>query len=141
MTANRLRPLLAGLLLVPLAGCGDRTAEVTGTVQLQSQPLPSGVVTFFPGAGVPMAAMVVNGAYSVPALPYGTYRVSVAPLAPEQPVTSGPGGPRKPTGSPEAAAAPAAKGPQIPAKYGSVDTSGLSVPVDQAKVTYPISLD
>jgi hypothetical protein len=142
MTANRLRPLLAGLLIVPLAGCGDRTAEVTGTVQLKSQPLPSGVVTFFPASGMPMAAAVTNGTFTLPALPYGSYRVTVLPLATEPPVTTGPGGPRKPTGSPEsAAAAPAAKGPQIPAKYNSVDTSGLSCPVDQPKVTFPISLD
>lgn len=142
MTAYRFRALVVGLGLLPLAGCAPRTAEVGGTVQLKSQPVPSAVVTFFPAAGMPVAATVTNGSYLVPALPYGEYKVTVAPLAAEPEVAAGPGGPRKPTGSPEGGAAPAAaKGPQIPAKYNSVDSSGLRVVVDQPKVTFPVSLD
>lgn len=144
MSAYRFRALILGLGLLPLAGCGDRAAEVSGTVQLKSQPLPTGVITFFPASGMPVAATISNGAYGVPNLPYGSYKVAVTALASEPSVVGGPGGPRKPTsspGAPAAAAAPAEKGPQIPAKYGSVDTSGLTVTVDQSKVTFPVTLD
>jgi len=145
MNAKRLALLLLGLGLVPLVGCGGGTAEVTGTVTLKNQPLPNGTVTFFPEKGDPVATFVDNGTYTVPSVPYGTYRVSVMPN-PEPPgtTTSKSGRTLKPgevDPTAKGAAPKKAPGPTVPEKYKSADTSGLTCQVDKSKVTYPIALD
>ena len=74
MRTSRLVTALAGLAVLPLAGCGDRLGSVTGTVNRGGKPLPAGVINFFPDQGMPAAASVTNGAFTLPSLPYGTYR-------------------------------------------------------------------
>ena len=145
MNAKRLAALLLGLGLVPLVGCGGGTAEVTGTVTVKNQPLANGTVTFFPEKGEPVAAFVDNGAYSVPSVPYGTYRVAVVPTPEGMTVTTGKSGRTLKPGEvdPTAKSAPPKKAaaPKFPEKYHSVDTSGLTCQVDRSKVTFPIALD
>ena len=147
MNANRLAALLLALGIAPLSGCsGEKFAEVTGTVTLKNKPLASGVVTFFPETGSPVAAFVKDGTYTFPSLVYGNYRIAVTPTF-ESPdvVAGGSGQPRKPgqvdqTG--RVAAAPKKEsGPSIPEKYRLADTSGLSWKVAEPKVTCPIALD
>jgi hypothetical protein len=147
MNANRLALLFLGLGIAPLAGCGgEKQGEVTGTVMLKNQPLASGVVTFFPENGTPVAAFVENGSYTIPGIVYGNHRIAVTPRAEVQEVTTGGAGrPLKPGEvDPAAKAASAPKkppGPPIPDKYRSADTSNLKCTVDQPKVTHPIALD
>jgi hypothetical protein len=145
MTTKRLVPLLLGLSLFALCGCGDRLAEVSGTVTVNGKPLPEGVVTIFGENGASTAASVQNGSYTAVGVGYGNHRITVTPLA-AAPVggTSG-GRPLKPgevdPAAKNAPATPAQKPSVIPEKYRSVDTSGLTVKVDQAKVTNNITLD
>jgi hypothetical protein len=147
MNSNRLAGFLLALGVVSLAGCGgEKSAEVTGTVTLKNQPLASGIVTFFPENGTPVAAFVEGGSYKLPALVQGNYRIAVTPQAESPEVSSSGSGKSMKPGEvdPTAKAAPAPKktsGPLIPEKYRSVDTSGLSCKVDQSKVTCPIALD
>ena len=145
MYARCLAALVLALVMLPLVGCGDKLAQVTGTVTLNSKPLESGVVTFFPASGTPVAANIDNGSYTIPAIGYGKYRITVTPVtAPPQVTTSSSGKTLKPGEvDPSAKAAPPLKatGPVIPEKYRTVDNSGLSCDVDQAKTTFPINLD
>lgn len=144
MITKRLAPLVVGLGLLALSGCGEKFSEVSGTVSLGGKPLEAGVVTFFPEKGLPVAASVQNGSYTAVNVPFGPVRVTVTPLQTEAEVTAGPGGPVKPgQEDPTAKQTPAPKkpaGPIIPEKYTSVDTSGLSTKVEQEKVTFPIDL-
>jgi hypothetical protein len=131
-------------VLVPLAGCAEPRGEVTGTVTLKSQPVATAVVTFFPDQGMPAAATVQDGRYTVPNLPYGKYRVTVTPQKESPAVLQGPDGPQKPgRGGPPGKAAPAPKSdaPAIPKKYASVDSSGLTCKVEQSQVTFDIPLE
>jgi hypothetical protein len=77
---------LAGLLavaLVPLAsGCGAGTGHVSGKVlQKDGQPLPGGIVTFFPqrgGRGNPVSTTInPDGSYDAPSLPAGPVKIAV----------------------------------------------------------------
>lgn len=143
--SNRRRVAVAlALGLAALSGCAEKFGEVTGEVALKGKPLAKGVVTFFPEQGTPVAAFVTDGTYTVPALPYGSYRVSVAPV-PEGPEVAQAGGKvLKPGEVDPNAKAPVPKkpaGPAIPEKYKSVDTSGLSFKVEQPKSTFPVSLE
>lgn len=145
MNTSRWASALLGLGVLALAGCGGaKSGEVSGPVTLKNEPLAEGVVTFFPKDGVPVAVYVMNGQYSIASLPYGSYRVSVT-AGGESPAVGGSGKPAKPgevDPTARAAAAPKkANGPQIPPKYLSADTSGLACAVEQAKITFPISLD
>lgn len=145
MNAKRLAMFLLGLGLVPLAGCGGGTAEVTGAVTMRNQPLPNGTVTFFPEKGDAVAAFVDNGTYTIPSIPYGTYRVAVTPQPEGMAVTTSKSGRTLKPGEvdPTAKGAPPKKaaGPTVPEKYQSADTSGLTCQVDKSKVTYDIDLN
>jgi hypothetical protein len=146
-----LSALVLGLGLLPLVGCsGEKTAEVSGTVTLNNQPLASGVVTFFPETGAPVAVFIQNGSYTASGIGYGNCRVSVAPQveAPAPKTDAGgktmkPGQSPTPTkGAPMAVPKkdPAPASP-IPEKYRNADTSDLNCKIDQSKVTYPITLN
>jgi hypothetical protein len=144
---NRTIALIGGALLGALAsGCsGEKYAELSGTVSLKGQPLKSGIISFFPSAGEPFAATIDNGNFTVSNARYGEYRVTVTALAESPEVFTGSGGRKmKPGEVDPTAAAPlvSAKPTQvIPEKYKSVDSSGLSVTIDQPKATYPVPLN
>jgi hypothetical protein len=133
-----------GIFSFLLAGCADRTCELQGDVSLKGEKVPTGVVTFFPDQGEPVAAFIQDGKYTVKLL-YGSYRVAVTDQSESPEVITSAGPPQKPGES-----NPAAKSPPppkktnkvtIPQKFNSVDTSKLSCKVDQAKKDYPIALD
>jgi hypothetical protein len=135
---------LFGLFSMVLAGCGESFGEVEGNVVLKGQKVPSGVVTFFPAEGSPTATFIQDGKYSARLL-YGQYKISVTEQTESPEVTTAGGKPMKPGESAPQAAAPAAakksKKTPINPKFGSIDSSGLTVKVDKSKVSYPISLD
>jgi hypothetical protein len=146
---NRTIALIGGALLGALAsGCsGEKYAELSGTVTLKGAPLKSGIVTFFPSTGEPFAATIENGNYTLATARYGEYRVTVTQLAESPEVSSGAGGrkmkpgevdPTATVGKGDAAPKPAQP---VPDKYKSVDTSGLSVTIDQPKTTYLVPLN
>jgi hypothetical protein len=84
------RLFIAVVLIVPVAaafvltGCGSGAGlyEVTGTVLYDNNPLPEGVIEFWPldGQGSKGSTAVVNGEYKIPkatGLQPGKYRVSI----------------------------------------------------------------
>src|SRR4051794_2441013 len=91
------------VLLLILAGCGDgKMATVSGTVQLDGQPVKDGAISFIPadGQGPTAGSMVKDGQYSAQ-VPIGLMKVSLSapkvvghkkvyatPNSPEMPVTA-----------------------------------------------------
>jgi hypothetical protein len=73
----------AWLLALVLAGCGDGSGgvQVSGTINLDGNPLETGFITFLPeGSGRAATANITGGAYRIPsregATP-GTYRIEI----------------------------------------------------------------
>ena len=127
------RKIGSGLILifctVALSGCGGAfDASARGVVTLDGQPVPRGMVTFYPVAGGPAVYGPIgsDGSYSLrtgreDGLPAGDYQASVsANEAPNVTQTAG-GGPPPP-------------GKAItPAWYRMKDTSGLKYTVKRGK--------
>ncbi len=71
--------LLFVALMVPVfsSGCGGAaTAEISGTVKRDGEPLPAGRISFtVDGKGA--SGQIVNGAYTVKGVPIGQAKVSV----------------------------------------------------------------
>lgn len=119
------------LLILPLlvaVGCGGNTAAVTGTVKLANgSPLTSGLVTFESATTNVVGNLDSQGRFSLfqikpgDRVPVGTYRGSIT--------TSG-----TPVYDDKGNELPSL----IPAKYSSLETSGLSVTVEHGK---PVHLD
>lgn len=61
------------------AGCGSDggAVPVAGTVTYRGQPFSNASITFYPAAGRPVGAAIVDGAYSTELLP-GDYKVTVS---------------------------------------------------------------
>jgi len=68
-----------GLLFV--CGCGASEPSVSGTVQVEGQPLLAGSIDFFPEKGTPgpnAGAVIKRGQYSImKSLTVGKYRVAI----------------------------------------------------------------
>jgi hypothetical protein len=146
--------LLIGLLAAS-AGCGvnyKAKAIVKGQVVFFDKKLTAGTVSFQTADGRSGAGNIdFNGNYTVTDAPIGQCKVTVA-----VPRLSGmpPGmrGPAKPPGNmppmrppggadtDEASLIDPGKIVQIPGKYASVDTSGLSFTVEKGEQTYNITL-
>lgn len=62
-----------------LSGCGSDagTVPVSGTVTYRGQPFSNASITFYPAAGRPVGAAIVEGEYSTELLP-GDYKVTVS---------------------------------------------------------------
>jgi hypothetical protein len=77
-----MRLTLSVAVLVALAGCVKSPpplAKVAGTVTLGGKPLRQGNIRFEPADttnGAAISAPIVDGMYSAPAVPHGSYRVS-----------------------------------------------------------------
>ena len=110
---------LLGCTLLALAGCGptDNRVAVAGSVTNGAAPFASGVIRFAPDSGVPVAANVVAGKYSVQLAP-GTYKVTIE-------ATSG----TMAGGGTSEDRTKAAKLPTIPEKYR---TTGVSTEIAAA---------
>jgi hypothetical protein len=67
MRALCLPALAAGFLF--LIGCAGNSAEVSGTVLLDGEPIPEGSITFIPVEGTTgpgVGAVITNGQYHIP---------------------------------------------------------------------------
>ena len=118
--------LLLAAIVLGVTGCdrGPPISEVSGKVTFQGQPVSEGVINFASESGFgAQARLAADGSYSLRShhgkgIPLGSYKVSIAP-PPFDPV-------------PADLSKPPAERPQypdIPARYRSFDTSGLTAEV------------
>ena len=138
MNHSALRTFCTLILLSSLSlflGCGDGLKEVTGTVNLDGQPLPSGNIRFFAldgTTGPSNGEKIENGAYTLPkkkGLVPGRYRVEIRAYRPSQDNISDPG--EDPVYPPEQ---------YLPARYN--EDSELEVEFNgDALPTFDIKLD
>jgi len=72
--------MVAALLSLPSVGCrrGPAKAVFAGRVTLNGEPVPQGVISFYPLDRLPSAGAVINaGSYRMEAFP-GSYRVEIS---------------------------------------------------------------
>jgi len=121
-------------VLAAAAGCGPPpTGTVTGVVKAGGQPVASGLITFESEVGKRdvFSAAIIDGKYTTDEIPVGATKVSVvnrqgnpaAPAAKQGGLMAGQGSDLAP---PPKRAAPAG---EVPAKYSSSGTSGLTYDV------------
>jgi len=122
-------------LLLSGCGSGEVRGRVAGKVTFQGQPVSEGIVVFANDQqGVHMTAdLKSDGSYQIltakgAGLPLGTYAVSVCPPLPN--VVTGVFG-KPPVKKPY---------PNIPAKYRSPKTSGLTLTVAQGENAFDINM-
>jgi hypothetical protein len=144
------RPALTFLLVAcgaclsaSLPGCGGAsgpTGTINGKITINGAPAPTGtIVTFASQENARTGTVGSDGTFTVMAMPVGTYRVSFAP-APSESFSEDPkqammkavenrekGVTEKPTD-------------QIPAKYLSIETSGVSYEVKEGNNDFPLDL-
>lgn len=123
--------MIAVMACLLLSGCGDgvRKGEVAGTLTLQGKPVTQGSIVFFREAGVPagVADLDAGGEFQLDEqLPVGTYLVAY----------------HFDDGEVAGAPAPsrAVPKPQVPAKYWSETTSGLTVVVETGDNRFPLAM-
>ncbi len=128
-----------GLVVLSLAaglGCGgDKkgSSKVSGTVNYEGTPLPSGTVTFFDAKQqIVGSASIQNGNYVMEGVPTGKVAVTVTTPPPIAPNTSH--RPKDMPGDPPVPVVP------IPPIYGNPQQSGLSYDVKPGSQDYPIEL-
>jgi len=140
------RLLLAGLLvlLIPfLTGCPskEKTGTVKGTVKVDGALANSGIVTFVSSDTPPTtlsAPIDPDGNYQANMVPIGTMKVTVKPV--EVPKSSAGIATPSMKDMPGESSKPPAKPVPIPAKYGKVETSGLTHNVTGGTTTFNIEL-
>jgi len=139
---------------VCLSGCAQGRAKVKGRVKFFDKYLNAGTVAFIAKDGRVGAGYIdADGNYEVADAPLGECVITVkVPTAAAGPKDKGGGGPPPPPkdlppmkGAPggEKDFTPAidtSKFVQIPGKYGSTDTSGLTYTVTKGEQTYNITL-
>ncbi|MCA9116767.1 MAG: carboxypeptidase regulatory-like domain-containing protein [Planctomycetaceae bacterium] len=129
-----MRSALAALSLVLLAGCGGSSEvakqPVTGRVTFDGEAVTEGTVNFFSpetGAGA-SAPLDSTGSFKMEeGIPAGTYKVSIQP--PSQEVAAGAPEPENPK-----------EYPNIPEKYRSDTTSGLTANVTDGENSFDFPL-
>lgn len=129
--------LLMGALLV--SGCGSDVARtpVTGKVNYNGKPVPSGTVAFVNGSTV-TTGTIQNGQYSIPNVAVGENQVSVT--TPPTPST-GQQMQMKQKVEGKSFTAEAPQSVTIPSKYTRPESSGLTYTATAAKdQTYDIEL-
>jgi len=136
-----------GLAMIAVWGCGSGgysgpTGTVTGKVTLDGNPVPQGcAVTFVSPSGFTASGKVGgDGSCTLmnmdkPAIPAATYKVAVA-----QPAADMSGADYDKYMSAEGGQAAQAAPEAIPAKYQTVDTSGLSYDVKEGPNSIDIEL-
>jgi hypothetical protein len=143
----RLFSLVVFLSALGLAGCGPRTGSVSGKVNFNAKPLPSGTITFIGGKGdkSQWSTIAADGSYQVNNVPAGTVKITVETTPPMNPggaslsgtkPPSVPGVPPPPDQSSPLAGGDAAKPGAyvaIPPKYKDPEQSGLSMEVKSGK--------
>jgi hypothetical protein len=143
MVRDRIAAIFAGTALMVLLGCGDDTGlakryPVTGTVTYKGEPVKKGIITFTPDQtdGRSATGTIEDGTLTLTtmadrdgALP-GSYKVSITAREADftQVVANAKGGPAK---QKDVALANKEAKYLIPAKYGSIQTSGLAAKVEE----------
>lgn len=72
--------LFTSMLLLLVSGCSDnKTADVSGVVSVDGQPVEKGNISLFPadGKGPSVGGDIVNGKYEVSKAPVGTVKVQI----------------------------------------------------------------
>jgi hypothetical protein len=116
--ARPLAVLAWGLLLV---GCGPRVGQVTGKVRYKGEVLRSGTVQFHGADGqVRVSPIGKDGSYRVSDVAVGTARITVHGQHPNPFVR--------------------VEKVKLPARYESVDTSGLTCAVRPGKQDHDINM-
>lgn len=128
-------PLVSLSALLLIGCCGGENVplgEVSGTVTLDGQPLPSGIVHFVPASGPAASGVIENGAYRLSTFAsgdgavLGSHTVYFAPARDEAHMQSY-------TEADYAAGKPPPEAPQeefLPARYLTPSSSGLNVRVE-----------
>jgi hypothetical protein len=143
MVRDRIAAMLAGTVLLVILGCGDDTGlakryPVTGRVTYKGEPVKKGIITFTPDdpGGRSATGTIEDGNYALTtmadrdgALP-GSYKVSITAREADftQVIANAKGGPGK---QKDIALANKAAKYLIPAKYGSIQTSGQVAKVEE----------
>lgn len=127
-------PRVAWCLLTAFLGCGQAaTCTVSGKVDLDGKPLNSGDIIFqVDGMVTRGGAIGSDGTYAVAGLPQGPALVAINV---DQPPGAGPDG--------IPMAVPGTYEPDpvlIPQRYGTLETSGLSVDIRKARQAFDIHL-
>jgi hypothetical protein len=135
--------LAAACLLLGLTGCGKGQATISGTVTFEGKPLKFGSV-FMVGEDRESHSSEIgaDGTYRIEKVPFGNARVVVSSIDPQENLV-----PAFPNNR------PGALGPKlppgrvnnegwfpIPADYGDLNKSGLTLTVDQANKVFDIPL-
>jgi len=147
---SRLHLLFAGTLLfslVTLVGCGGKggsgnTASVEGKVKVDGVLANSGNVSFKVNETTLQGHISPDGSYRVVGLPVGAAQITVTPATNLPPAPKGKGAAVAPDlkGMPGADTVTADKAIPIPAKYGKVESSGLTFTVASGSNTFDIEL-
>lgn len=144
------KPVVAAVLLALAAGCGSKTADVTGKVTFQGKPVVYGTVVIIGSDGLPKAGdLKPDGTYRVADVAVGPVKVAVSsppPPGSEPPKKAKVAGGRDageddkqpPPAATPADAAVAKNWVPLPEKYGDPDKSGLTATVAAGQ---PLDLD
>lgn len=134
---NTVRTLGLVLLVVGVAGCGEKGARlspVSGKVTFQGKPVAKGMIRFSsPQAAIDILAnLQSDGTYSVrmargAGLPKGTYKVAIMPPQASAPVGT-------------MTLPPPPSCPDIPEKYRNPSTSGLTLTVKAGGSPFDIDM-
>ena len=121
------------ILVVGTVGCskGSPTGTVSGKVTYSGQPVEEGQVQFISTNGAAVGTLNADGTYSLRTqdggdIPTGEYNVSVGPIIPDGVNGGDPPPPKDPK--------------NIPKKFRSVATSGLSRTINEGHNEHDIEL-
>jgi hypothetical protein len=158
MRCRLLKEFSSGLMFVALLGCSSQwpTAEVSGKITYNGEPIPVGMITFMAadGSGHADTSSIQDGEYALPRAPIGAVKIQIlgssgsiagaSPANARRRVTSGQ---RKLAESMGAKLAPKpsesqpkGKSFKLPTRYSNAETSGLSYEVTPGTQTHDIAL-
>ena len=122
----RLGALLLFLVSLPLTGCGDGKAEISGNVTIDKVPVAQGFLTFIPmgGDAGTVGAQIKDGKYEARIMP-GMMKVAVNAVPKVI-------GKRKLYNTPDSPETPI-YGSALPPRYASMEESELRVDVKPGK--------
>lgn len=121
--------ILLGLLLLQ-AGCGRGWGHVSGTVRYKGNPLPNGTITFYDEANQAVSDHIsAEGKYTVNKVAAGKVKITVtAPMPIFLP-------------GDQTAKKQFVNMPNLPARYGDAEKSGLNRDITAGSQTLDIDLD
>ena len=126
--------VVAGILLIALAGCGPGRGKLSGTVTFQGKPLRFGTVLVLGGDGIPKSGQIEDGGFTANDIQPGPVKVAVtspdpANSSPVQRFANVPAPTIDRTGW-----------FAIPETYGDFEKSGLTFPLKRGTNVWDIDL-